>query len=664
MQAPAANENPLPKIDFRVFWINIRYKLFIPLIAGFIIAVTTHVLTTKMIPNQWDATTYVIRHAKNMAKQSAVPYLYLQTDLSTVIETIQLRENLDKVIDELQLDTTPEKLRNAIAIQKGNKSNVIRITVTSGDPEKSMAIADSVSETFLANYGEVQNSAAKKVHDYYQSKLTSTKKALYDSRFQEKVFREQHNLLDYEAQKTNLYKAVSELELRYMDEKIRLSDLVARKKEVESKLGDTDNTTLISEIVRTNENTLAQKLYSELEILRKRYTDSNPKIQHLLHKIAVIEQENARTLSANNGKVVDERKFGYNPVYGELQILKIQLDAEITAAEGNILAYQENIDNIKDQLGKLSRLEEQHFQLKQDIANHQEMIRNISDRLIETALAMESNISDFEILEYAQKPIYPKRSFRKIITIGLAALVVLLLGFLIILREFVDTTLKTSFDIELLDGIAFGAVLPDKEQVSKATFYSQFHLFQSAVRNTASPADCQCVTVASLCEEQGKSFICNEMANQATHQKKRVLYIETKDANEYIPEDAIINTAAREGTHDFRAQSVSDHFDKAYFVMSDQIYLDNYETEAISQFLKLASRDYDLILWETFVPNHHLHLYKSIAQASAANLLIAKSGTIPKAELSRTLNLMKEWEIANVGVLLNQMPRKYIRNAL
>ena len=73
-------------------------------------------------------------------------------------------------------------------------------------------------------------------------------------------------------------------------------------------------------------------------------------------------------------------------------------------------------------------------------------------------------------------PEYPKRSFRKIIAIGLAIFSALIITGYILLREFINTSIKTSFDLQHITGAKFSAVLPNKDEVSESLFYSQFQL--------------------------------------------------------------------------------------------------------------------------------------------------------------------------------------------
>ena len=664
MASIETTNSELPKIEPRIFWINIQFKLLIPLIVGILIAVAAFKLTKVMIPNKWESSAYLIRHAKNMSRQANIPYLYLQTDLNTVLETILLIENLELVITTLTLDISPEALRQAIKVSKGGKSNVIKISVSWSNQETAVDIANLICETFLNNYTAVQNASANKMYQYYDQKLSVTKDQLYKSHLQEKEFKDQNNILDYEVQKSNLYNSISELEMRYIDEKIKLKDLGTRKNKTIDKLNKTNESSVISQLVRTNEVNKTKALKNQLEVLRRRYTNDNPKIQHLMHKISVLEQGQNENRSGT--LKFDEVEYGSNPIYIELQLLNIQYDTDILAAKGNIISYQENIKLIKSKIKNLTTLEQQHYQLKHSVETKEALIKTLNNRLVETSIAMESNISDFDVLEYAQFPTSPKRSYRKAISIVFACFISMIVLAIILLREFVDSTVKTAFDLAHINGAKFASVLPNKDEVSESIFYSQFQLLFSATQAELKRKSDQFLTISSMQESDGKSFIANEFIESYLKQNKRILHIESEALLESVPPCSIINRFVNNGLNcnELEPQHIGKNLDKCYFQTDKQIYLDLLEEEQLSKFIQSCKDNYDYVIWELFSPNTHLQLYKTINKQADFTLLLTKSRHTPKATLSNTLQMLNNWEINHVGLLLNLLPKKYIKTTV
>ena len=662
MNAVEADNQALPSIDPRIFWINIQYKLLIPILVGALIAVGSYKLLSVLIQNKWESSTFLIRHSKNMSSQTDIPYLYLQTDTSTVLETILLRDNLLSVIAQKKLDTTPEKLRNHISIQKSTKSKVIEVKVTWSDRETAAEIADLISETFLANYTSIQNAAATKIHQYYLDKLHSTQDELYHSRTLERHFMETQNILDFVAQKDNLYRSMSTLELRLIDENVRESDIHARAKKVSLQLETTSEKIIISELLRTNEGNRTKELKNQLEVLKKRYTVDNPKVKHLLHKIAVLELEQASNKS--DQLKFDEVEYGTNPIFEQLSLRKLELDSQLLASAGSIKKYQVSLLDISQKISTLAKQEQNHYQLQQNITSNENLVNKINDRLIETSLALESNISDFDILERAQLAEFPKRSYRKIIAVVLAVLATILLTAVIIIREFINNTIKTAFDLQHISNAQFCAVLPDKDQSSHQVFYSQFQLLFSNTHQAFRNNQNSLLTVASIGNGDGKSFIAQEFANNFVKLNKRILHIESDELLDNVPANSIINNVVNEGgsCSEIDTLKLSQNLDKCYFQIDQKIYLDILQDEKLHTFLTSCYQQYDLVIWELFSPNTHLQLFKTITKQAGFNLLMAKSQSTPKTTLNNTLTMLNNWEINHVGVLLNRLPKKYIKS--
>jgi uncharacterized protein involved in exopolysaccharide biosynthesis/Mrp family chromosome partitioning ATPase len=661
MNAQDNDLNGLPKIDPRIFWLNIQFKLFIPIIIGVIIAIGAYKSTKMLMPNKWEASTYLIRHAKNMSSQTDIPYLYLQTDLNTVLETILLRENLEKVIAKLNLAVSPEDLRRKISVSKGSKTNVVQVSVTWADDKMSTVIADLLCETFLENYTTLQNSAAVKIYNYYLKKLDNTKAQLYAAYSNEKSFKQKHRILDFDAQKANLYKSVSELELKLMDEEVELFDLIARRDQTRLRLASTEENKIISQLVRSNDGNRTKELKNQLEILRKRYTEDNPKVQHIVHKIAALEQD--QLVSNNAKRKFDEVKYGINPIHTGLELQKIEYETDILATQGNIESYQSNTKKIKHAITQLSSLEERHYQLRQEISSKQDLIQTLNNRLIETSIAMESNISDFDILEYAQTPMHPKKSYRKIVSIVIAGLIAIFITALILIREFMNNTIKTSFDLDQLDYIDFSGVIPNKDQVKEQLFYSQFQLFFSAIDQSLRNGKSRLLTISSLNKNDGKSFVANEVIENYLKLNKRVLHIKSDPLVHLDRSITTINKVVNQGgTCDQIINNVlNENLHRCYFQTDKQIYLDILEDENLERFLNSCQQEYDVIIWELFSPGTHLQLFKTINKFASLNLIVTKSKHTSKEAIAKVLKMLKSWEIDHVGLLLNLLPKRYIK---
>lgn len=653
-----------PQIDLRTLWISIQYKLLMTIILAIVLGVSTYKITQVFIPKTWEASCYLIRHAKNMAAQNDMPYLYLKTDIDTLLETILLRENLEKVISTMQLDITPRDLRKQIEINKTNTSNVIEIKVTWSEPALAASIADRISETFLQNYTQIQNAATQEIYSYYLKKRRLTQKELNEARLAESKFKSNNKVLDFEAEKENLYSYLAQLELRYVDEDVKRNDLISQLEHVTNKKHNTEEKIITSELLVTNEVNRTQALKNELEILRKRYTEDNPKVQHLRHQISVLALEEQRQKPSHT--TFDEVEYGPNPMYEKLSVLILELESQLYANEGNLKAYSQSIKEIKEKIEGLSQLAQLHAKLEQEISNKQDLIDTLDTRLIEATLALESNISDFDILERAQIPESPKRSFRKVISLVFAVFGSFIIALYILIKELTNTSLKTATDLQKIEGASIAAVLPDKDEVTDQLFYSQFQLLFAEISQALNKAQKKLIAVSSMAEGDGASFIASEIASQYAKQGKNVLLIESEEFTEEIDPCVIINDMlyGDKSLSEHRYNEVHKNLYKNYFSLNKEIYLDMLPDEKVRQFLAHCQESFDIIVWDVLPCNRHLQLFRTITQQAEFSLLLTKSRTTPISIMRQIITLMNTWNIKNIGVLLNSLPKRYIKQSL
>lgn len=77
--------------------------------------------------------------------------------ITTYSEIIKSNKVLNRVINELNLDTTIKDLSDAISVSSKSDSIIITITVTDEKPEMSMKMANSVAKVFMEEIGSLMS---------------------------------------------------------------------------------------------------------------------------------------------------------------------------------------------------------------------------------------------------------------------------------------------------------------------------------------------------------------------------------------------------------------------------------------------------------------------------------------------------------------------------
>lgn len=103
---------------------------------------------------------YVLNSEVMEGASASTTAYYFQLALTVVEDCKELLLSetvLNRVADQLSLDIAPTNLRNMIKIENGKDSRILKLSVTTGNPELSCDIANAVSEQGVLRVREIMN---------------------------------------------------------------------------------------------------------------------------------------------------------------------------------------------------------------------------------------------------------------------------------------------------------------------------------------------------------------------------------------------------------------------------------------------------------------------------------------------------------------------------
>ena len=116
------------------------------------------VLSFYFITPIYQAQTQILVNQKVNSQEGL--WYQMETDLqliNTYNDIIITPIILSKVIEELQIDATPEQLSNQISLSNGSESKVLYITVQDSNPEQAVNIANTTAEVFKEEIPSLMN---------------------------------------------------------------------------------------------------------------------------------------------------------------------------------------------------------------------------------------------------------------------------------------------------------------------------------------------------------------------------------------------------------------------------------------------------------------------------------------------------------------------------
>ena len=639
-QSYIEDESNLLKFDKRVMLISIKERLKFIMITSFIVVLLVAVIVKVFIPTIWLSKCTLIKQSKNMMNNSQLPYLYQQINIETVKETVVLRKNLEEIIDSLKLDLTPPQLKGTVSVTQDKNSKLLHFTATHEDKEVSVNLANTFAEVFLDNYVEMLNSSAKKMRDYYFKQREYFSAELLKAYTELRKFQDYHNIISIDAETDIRYAQIREFETKMLEDQLTISGLKVKIEKIEAVLD-----TLPARLLQDQKN-------NELSLLKSKYTDDNPKVKNAQKEFNLLKKK----INKKDGSVGYANDF----VVSHLRLQKREFEYKLASFNANIDKYVDKINMLKIKLKDVADLKHSYNKLTQKVEMAQRRLELIEGRLLETKIALESNIGDFEILQYAVPPKYPSNSNRKMIVVVVAILTFggLLMGFII--KDLLNFTVKSDFDFKQILEIKLLGEIPNKDQIPLNVFYSSMQLLFGRLMKYLPRKDTPVLAFGSDKIETGKSFVLSELSEILVTQKKKILWIDTistfdKDVKKYLINDLLYNVKPFEKNKVFK---FSNNIHKSYFLLDEDTFLKSLKTEDVESFIA-SIKGYDYIIWELFDVNYNMQLFSSIASATDLLVLVAGFMDSNRDQMIKDIEFLKDDTDIPITGILNNITKTY-----
>ncbi|MCB5259248.1 MAG: hypothetical protein LHW48_02070 [Candidatus Cloacimonetes bacterium] len=637
-------------ILLKVYLNKLKLILLVTL-AALIIAVIF--VKIKVVPS-WKANCYIIRAPKNMSTPVEMPYLYQTFDINTILETVRTRDVLTDVIQKLELDISPEQLFRQIEVQRGNRSNVLRFSVSWNDAEISAKVANATAEAFISNNTKLLNSATMKIHDYYLEQRHMRIMNIQDLEEQYEQYKAEYGVISIPHETQTKFDQLKEIEIKMIENSLRIKDMDSKIAEMNEKLGDVPEEVIQTwTYTQTDEKNLLA-LQKDLELLRARYTDENPKVRKVLQEIEELKtamQEKKRDIP----EAVTWGPSGLTQVY---TIDKSRFEAERQGAIQMNEEYQKEISQIRSTLENLGQVQKDFFEIERQLELNRDILKLVESRLAESKMAMQSNVSDYEILEAAKAPAYPESSRRKLIVVGFSILVFLSLSIFIVIKEILDVHTKSAKDFHEVVRIPLCGILPNEHEVDERVFYRNMQVLVENIVHHTNSLHTPVICFGSDIRETGKSFIVKECINLLASNNKKILYIDS-----IIEATPDINVNTLNGRlygldKEIEIDKTDPFIHNAYFLVDDSTFTKVLETKSVAEVLKLFD-SYDYVIWELFDYEYNIQLFTGICAAADTLVLVARFNRSSRNSLHRAVKFIKNRGLTNIHGVLNYVPKDF-----
>lgn len=639
-------------IDIKYILHVVKRRIVFVVIAAVLAGAGAFVLRSKTVVKQWAAKCVVIKHDKHLSGSKDVPYLYQDTNFKTLVETVKLRENLQRVIDELNLGSiTTGELANAVEVTEGGKnSNVLNVETTWTEPVMASKITNRMVEIFIESHNRILNSAADKVYRYYVTQKEVQTKRLSVAQDDFLRFKEAHGVVSVDSEMMLKLEKISVLELK-LEEAIMLEKEYATQLESMRETVDSlPDTVKLSETFRSGQDELAREMQIQLDTLRQKYTDDNPKVKALIAQLDSVK----KNMGSKDEKSSGEETYGTNTFKESLKVELVEIENFYSSSKEKVIGYTTAMEKYSAEVSELGSIEKEYFDLERKVDQASDLLVTINDKIVQAKMAKEVNVSDLEILEYASIPDEHLPTRKKLMAIG-AFMGTGFIGTLILLGAAVlNGKVKTKADIKGWGKVDMFGTLPDRSLVTETEYFVRLQMAVKKI-DDALPNQRPCVVnVSSFENGEGRTTLMNEYAYLKTHVGKKVLVIEQTRAVDTIINQSVVNSHLFE--HNYTGYPklirVCDNLDKLYLHIDESICRLNLSLEMVERFYA-RWMNYDYVLIEMFQPDMNIQVASQLIGAADLNLLITKFQDTPKGKMKKIAADIAAVSKNRAGMIIN-----------
>ena len=440
------------------------------------------------------------------------------------IDLIRSRTVAERVVQQLNLDRSPQALRSQLFVATRREGDLISLVVRDRDPATAVLLANTYAEVAVAYNQEVNRREAGLARAFIERELEDTRLRLRRAENALDEFKNKHGLVSIGAQiSAELGRFIDfvtqqrSAEVAERETSARITALRARLKQFAPT--KTDQQVTENPIARSLKGDLVN-LEVQLAIARSTYTDDHPNILALNRRIKALKD----TLEREVEKVVTTEFVQVNPIHENLVRALIEAETTRVALQVKQAALASIIPAEKRKLPALNALSREFERLARQV-----------QVFASAAVTLENRLNDFRIREQSamnRNLIYivdsattaqPVKRARMIPRILLAGMLGLAGGVgLVLFLYYIDNTLKTAKEAERLLGLPVLSTIPQHNP----PFDEAYRVLKTSLGLHTANRGPQAIMFTSAKPGSGTSTVVFHLAETIARGGKRVIVVD------------------------------------------------------------------------------------------------------------------------------------------
>ena len=437
---------------------------------------------------------------------------------------------------------------------------------------------------------------------------------------------------------------------RFRDDEIKLNNMILQKNNIEKSI--TKNRQLEQLISSLNNK---KKL---LEDLRFEFTEEYPEVKKVSKDIAKIEENIMNYIDINIEKLENSLANNKNRILHNIIMVEKSIKNKIKMFKRDIISQKKLLQTFQKE-----NLDTQ--KLKDNLSLSKKTYTYLLEKRMELKIALNSAVSDIQIIENAKEPQSPIKPNKKLIVIIGAIFGFILALIYTFLKVVLDTKVRDIDSIQLLTNIPVYGSLPSKKY--KNFFYEALRKIRTNIQFIQeSKKRCTTILISSNMQNEGKTTVVVGLGMILSKGGKRVLLLDLDLRKPRLHQE--LNKSNRYGVSEYLTTDIELHL----VIQNIDINLDFISAGAIpnnpSELLmskkfniaiKELSKHYDYILFDTppiglVVDATTLLDYSDIA------IWVVRANVSKKNFIEKIDELKSKKEIKKLGIILNDLKKNQI----
>ncbi|MCK9617768.1 MAG: LysM peptidoglycan-binding domain-containing protein [Lentimicrobiaceae bacterium] len=508
-------------------------------------------------------------------------------------------------------------ITSRIQVQRIQNSDLVKVIYITDDPGICQQTLRILSEVFMKNYRLLKAKQTDAVVNYFEEQVRMANQRLKNAEDRLLKFNQTNNIINYYEQSKYIAVQKEDLDKYYQDEQIRLSGASAALKEIEAKLTNKDSIYLKSSQISKKRDQLSEIM--EKIAINKISDDYDPSVNARL-----------KSLNDQSKKLKDDLKFYVDQLYLYSRSTQgIPLKDLLTEWLKNAITFEEAKASLKvlnnrkmdfmrtyqifAPLGAMLKRIEREISVAEQ--SYLELLRSLNlAKMNQQNLEMSTNI---KVVDPPYFPISANPSKSKYLVLLAAITGFITIAFIIIILEYLDSSIKTPERAEKLTGLKLAGVYPkilsnklgQVDYTLLANRLTEFMIqnlkFKLHHNSVTVPRKPYLILFFSTKSETGKTLIASQIIDKLRVNGENVLYLNYTFDNTLKPaEDYNVNYTYLVDNKFADINSIGDLFD--------------------SKMLREENYDYDYIFLE--IPPIVLHSFPlELMNSVDASFLLVKA---------------------------------------